>query len=433
MEKQHIVIIGNGISGVTTARHVRKLSDARITIISKESEHFWSRTALMYIYMGHMKYEHTKPYEDFFWAKNRIDLVQDTVNSINTANKDISLQLGGTLKYDKLVLATGSVPNKFDWPGQDADGVQGLYSLQDLQLLENNTKDIKHAVIVGGGLIGIELAEMLKTRNIGVTMLVREKNFWGGVLPEKEAQLVARHIKEHHIDLRLEAELEEVLTDDNNRAIGVKTKSGETIDCQVVGLCVGVHPNIKFLDGSGIETDKGILVNRTLETNKKDVYALGDCAQQHEAIGERKPLEQVWYTGRMMGETLAQTLCGNTMEYNPGPWFNSAKFLDIEYQTYGWVWNSLKDNEADLYWEHSDGKKCLHLVFDKNSMKFLGLNTFGIRLRHEIADQWLRNDATIQQVIKDLPKANFDPEFYKTHEKDMMTQFSETLNTKTVA
>ncbi|MCB0301408.1 MAG: NAD(P)/FAD-dependent oxidoreductase, partial [Calditrichaeota bacterium] len=71
---EHLVIIGNGISGVTTARHVRKRSDMRITIISAETDHFFSRTALMYIYMGHMKYEHTKPYEDWFWEKNRIEL-----------------------------------------------------------------------------------------------------------------------------------------------------------------------------------------------------------------------------------------------------------------------------------------------------------------------------------------------------------------------
>ena len=72
---EHIVIIGNGISGVTTARHIRKLSDKKITIISAETEHFFSRTALMYVYMGHMKFEHTKPYEDWFWKKNRIDFL----------------------------------------------------------------------------------------------------------------------------------------------------------------------------------------------------------------------------------------------------------------------------------------------------------------------------------------------------------------------
>ena len=80
---KHIVIIGNGIAGITTARHVRQQNEnARITVISAESEHFYARTALMYIYMGHMTYEHTKPYEDWFWTKNRIELVRAQVNMV---------------------------------------------------------------------------------------------------------------------------------------------------------------------------------------------------------------------------------------------------------------------------------------------------------------------------------------------------------------
>jgi len=203
---QNLVIIGNGITGITTARHVRKKSDKKITIISAETDYFFSRTALMYIYMGHMKYEHTKPYEDWFWEKNKIELVRDYVTDINSDQKEIILKSGDVISYDQLVIATGSKSNKFGWPGQDLPGVQGLYSYQDLELLEKNTASIERAVVVGGGLIGIELAEMLASRNIPVTFLVREQNFWDIILPEDEAKLVSRHIFEHGINLRLSTE-----------------------------------------------------------------------------------------------------------------------------------------------------------------------------------------------------------------------------------
>ncbi len=101
----HIVIIGNGISGITTARHIRKLSDHKITIISAETDHFFSRTALMYVYMGRMKFEHTRPYEDYFWEKNRISLKRAIVNALDHANILILYSDGDTMKYDKLVLA----------------------------------------------------------------------------------------------------------------------------------------------------------------------------------------------------------------------------------------------------------------------------------------------------------------------------------------
>ena len=179
---EHIVIIGNGIAGITTARHIRKRSDKRITVISAESDYFFSRTALMYVYMGHMKWEHLKPYEDWFWKESRIELKKARVKNIEFDHKQLNFSSGETMNYDKLVLATGSVYNKFGWEGQDLKGVQGLVSKQDLELLEKNTRNCRKAVIVGGGLIGCELAEMLTTRNIEVSFLGQGRSFLGECL-----------------------------------------------------------------------------------------------------------------------------------------------------------------------------------------------------------------------------------------------------------
>ncbi len=431
---EHIVIIGNGIAGVSAARHIRKNSDKKITIVSTETEYFFSRTALMYVYMGHMKFEHTQPYENWFWKKNRIDLVKGFVTKVNHQNKKLILKEGSELSYDKLIIATGSKPNKFGWPGQDLKGVQGLYHRQDLEQLEANApnnKVCKRAVIVGGGLIGIELAEMLVTRNIPVTFLVREASFWNGVLPKGESELINEHILEHHIDLRLETNLVEIIADENGWAKAVTTDKGETIECTVVGLTAGVSPNIDFLKESGIELGRGVKVNRFLETNIPDIYAIGDCAEQHEAIGNRRPIEAVWYTGRMMGETLAQTICGNRRAYNPGHWFNSAKFLDVEYQTYGWVFSErgMKEYEQHFHWRHSKEKVCITVSFDKDSKKFLGINTFGIRMRHAIFDRWLTEERSVDYVMEFLKDANFDPEFYKVYEGEILTAYNAEFGT----
>jgi len=431
----HIVIIGNGISGVTAARHIRKNSDQKITIISAETKYFFSRTALMYVYMGHLTFEHTQPYEDWFWEKNRIDLKEGFVNTIHTDEKTLELRSGEKFAYDNLIIATGSKPNKFGWPGQDLDGVMGMYHKQDLENLEKyapNKETCKRAVIVGGGLIGIELAEMLRSRDIPVTFLVRENSFWNGVLPTQESEMINEHIKDHHIDLRLGTNLKEIKSDKNGRVKSIIIEeTGEEIFCNVVGLTAGVTPNIDFLKDSGIAFGRGVKVNHFLETNIKNVYAIGDCAEQHEAIGQRRNIEAVWYTGRMMGETVAQTLCGNKTEYKPGHWFNSAKFLDIEYQTYGWVFNERSKKENDVYfqWRHPKDYKCITISFDKNSHQFIGINTFGIRMRHEIFDQWLTENKSIEYVLEYLADANFDPEFYKLHEAEILTKFNSENNT----
>ncbi|OEK07858.1 NADH dehydrogenase [Flavivirga aquatica] len=430
---EHIVIIGNGISGVTTARHIRKLSDKKITIVSAEADYFFSRTALMYVYMGHMKFEHTQPYENWFWEKNRIDLKKGFVKSIDTETKKLLFAEGDSLKYDKLVIATGSKPNKFGWPGQDLDGVMGMYHKQDLENLERyapNNKICKRAVIVGGGLIGIELAEMLNSRNIPVTFLVRENSFWNGVLPEGESEMINRHIKNHHIDLRLGNNLKEIVSDENGKVKSIIIQeTGEEIPCNVVGLTAGVSPNIDFIKDSNIEIGRGVKVNQFLETNIPDIYAIGDCAEQHESIGQRRPIEAVWYTGRMMGETLAQTICGNRIEYKPGHWFNSAKFLDIEYQTYGWVFSKPREHEAHFHWKHEDNTKCITVCYNTIDNTFLGINTFGIRMRHDIFDKWLTEKRDVDYIMEHLTEANFDPEFYKTFETEILLAYKKTLQT----
>jgi NADPH-dependent 2,4-dienoyl-CoA reductase/sulfur reductase-like enzyme len=300
-----------------------------------------------------------------------------------------------------------------------------LYSLQDIDLLEDNSKEISRAVLVGGGLIGVELAEMLTSRGISVTFLVREKQFWNIILPEEEAKMISRHILEHGIDLRLSTELKEILPGGDGRVKSVMTNKNEEIPCQFVGLTVGVHPNISIVKDSKIGTGRGVLVNDYLETNIENVFAAGDCAELITPEGEKNRVEQLWYTGRMQGETLARTICGERTIYDRGIWFNSAKFFDIEYQTYGFVSSTLQPCEKSFYWENMDEKKCLRIVYDTNTDAVKGFNVFGIRFRHQICEEWIREARTIDFVLSHLRDANFDPEFYKKHELEIIKSFND--------
>lgn len=424
-----IVILGNGIAGITAAREIRKKSGYEIVVISEESRYFFSRTALMYVFMGHMRFEDIQPYENNFWEKNRIQLVFHTAERIDTENRYVQLQSGEKIIFDDLILATGSKSNVFNWPGTHFTGVQGLYFKQDLETLTQRASKIKQAVIVGGGLIGIEMAEMLLSRNIEVHFLIREQRFWDVVLPAVDADFVGQHLKHHRgLHLHYEDELVEIYGDENQEVKGVLTKKGIEIEAQFVGLAVGVSPNISILKDSEIEIDRGILVNNQLETSVKNIYAIGDCAQMRHRIGKRRPIEQVWYTGRMMGETVAETICGNPTQYQPGNWFNSAKFFDLEYQTYGWVFAQKEETEAEFIWKDAHNERMLHFIFDKESDEFLGVNCFGIRLRHEVLDSWLTAKKDISFVLQNFTAANFDPEFFKPFEEDLLQSFNQEFN-----
>ena len=431
---QKIVIIGNGISGITAARHIRKRSRDQIMVISKESDHFFSRTALMYIYMGHMRYEDTKPYEDWFWAKNNIELVRGEVTKIDFDHQRLTCTPFGrtakdpdTITYDQLIIATGSQPNKFGWKGEDLDHVQGLYSLQDLENLEVISPQIDHGVIVGGGLIGIELAEMLHSRNKEVTMVVREQNYWDNVLPPEEAKMVNHQIQRNGINLILETQLDEIIGDDQGRVRAIRTNTDREIQCQFVGLTAGVRPNIDWLgQDSPLATDRGILVDEYLRTNIPDVYAIGDCAQLKTPPKDRQPIEPIWYTGRIMGETVAHTISGTPTKYAPGPWFNSAKFFDLEYQVYGLVPNRIRAPYASYYWQHPSEELAIRMVYLSEDNRLVGINTLGIRLKMEVCMDWLRRTTTVDEAIRDIRTAHFDAEFSLRHYADIQKKFSKT-------
>jgi len=425
-----IVIIGNGITGVTAALKLRELQPTwNITIVSAESDYFFSRTALMYIYMGHMRLVDTQPYEAEFWQRQRLNLHRARVTGIDTAQRQVLLERGEPLTYDKLLLATGSQSNKFGWPGQDLPGVQGLYDLQDLAELEEQSGRVERGVIVGGGLIGIELAEMMHSRGMQVTILAREESYWNNILPTAESALVNEVIRENGVDLRLQTELKEIVADDNGRACAVVTGQGVRIDCQLVGLTAGVSPNLSALAESDIPVGRGVLVDFGFRTQVPDVFAAGDCAEIVTPEGERNRIEQLWYTGKMHGEVVGCNMAGQDVRYDRGIWFNSAKFFDLEWHTYGQVPSAIAEPEPGpgraLYWQHADRRHAVRLVLDQGEV--IGVNAFGIRFRHPVCERWIAEQRSPTYVLDHLREAVFDPEFSPRFEHEIAICLKEQL------
>ena len=243
-------------------------------------------------------------------------------------------------------------------------------------------------------------------------------------MPLEESQMVSRHIQEHHINLITETELHEIIGNENGAVKSIITKDGKEIKCQFVGLTVGVSPNIAFLKNTEFKTDKGILVNEFFETNIADVYAAGDCAQFINPKEKHPAVEQLWYTGKMQAEVLAQTICGEKIAYQRGIWFNSAKFLNIEYQTYGLMFNKPAEEDETFYWEHPNGKIAMRANFNKTDFSLTGFNFMGMRFRQDAAEQWIINKTPIYEVMQDLSKGFFDPEFYENHYAAIKQKFT---------
>ena len=417
-----LVILGNGIAGTTAARHARKADpDVEITMVSDESDVPYARTALMYPPMGVLRREHLKLYEDGFWAKNRIGLVRARAVGVDVRadGRRVLLDGGDPLPFDALVVATGSRPRFADWPGQDLPGVRGFYGLPDLDALEaaipNLVERGERAVVVGGGLIGVELAEVLHTRGVAVTHLVRDLHYWGGVLPDEESRIVAAHIRSRGVDLRAETELAEIRGTD--RVEAVVTTGGETIPCGYVGVGIGVVPNVEALAGAGIETGRGVLVDGFQRAAAPRVFAAGDCAEHRAPPPGRPPTEPIWYTAREQGaiaglNAVAQ-LRGEPMRaYAPGVFFNSAKFFDLEYQVYGRISPTLPAGEGSFFW--SDGEQALRFQYaDADGRPVVGVTALGVRLRQVVCTRWIEEGTPLAEAVAFLGHAEFDPELHR--------------------
>ena len=419
---KHVVIIGNGVAGITAARHLRKKSDFAITVVSSESEFFFSRTALMYVYMGDMEWRHIEPYEKDFWKKNRINLRYAHVDRISIETKKLVLSDGATLDYDELILGTGSKYKKPEIPGVDCKGIFGMYSKQDFDGILEYTKGkkyrqpkIKKAVILGGGLIGIELAEMLIEEGIHVTMIIRDHRFYSNVLQEEESEILENHIRDHHLSLVKSSGIKEVYSE-NGTIKKVELLDGQMIETDFLGLTIGVTPNVDWLRASSIEVGVGVLVNEYLQTNIESIYAIGDCAEQRLTQEGRKPIEPVWYTGRMMGECVAANIVEpRSSKYNPGIWFNSAKFFDIEYQIYGNV-SADSTKQSQFFWKKENA--IVRAAFDKKG-RLEGLQSLVVRIRHEVAEEWIKNGVTKDFLNDNFEKVLFDPEFSLIYKEEI--------------
>jgi NADPH-dependent 2,4-dienoyl-CoA reductase/sulfur reductase-like enzyme len=407
-----LVIVGNGVAGITCALETRKRDpSANITVVGGETDHIFSRTALMYAFMDKLQRRELEPYERSTWQRERINLVRDWVVDVDAAGHTVTLQGGKKLPWDRLVLALGARPRDAAWPGMAAvkDGVVNLVSMQDLDACERLTPTTREAVVVGGGLIGIELVECLIHFKVKTHFLIREKNYWPVALGPQESQMVEERLRAHGVDVRTGDEVKEVHADASGRFSGVTTALGERLNGQMLGVSIGVEPNLTFPRkfSAKLETGRGIRVNEKLETSIPGVFACGDCAEIVPAGG--KPyVELIWYSAKRQGGIVARNLLGEDVPYTPPVFFNSSKFLDVEFTTVGQVMD-VPAGTPSIY-RHLPGTPVSQRVVH-DGKRVLGFNMLGSRWDHAVLSRWVEEERSPEYCLQHLNEAQFDVEF----------------------
>lgn len=417
------VIIGNGVAGITAAFTIREREPgASITVISRESDYFFSRTALMYAFMDRMTLRDLEPYERKVYDRQRIERVRGLVDGIDAGAHTVTLESGRHIPYDRLLLATGSRPNRPDWAGLDRvrDGLVNFVSLQDLEQCERLTRMGGRAVVVGGGLIGVELVECLHHHGMNVTFLVREPWYWPAALGEPEGQMITGHIRKHGVAISHQEVVARVLTDTAGKVTGVETESGQRFECGLLGVAVGVHPAVEWL--AAVRTPpvigRGIVVDPSFRTSLPDVWAAGDCAEFR--FEGRPPLvEQIWYSAKRHGELAAKSMLGDTVAYAPPVFYNSSKFFEIEYTTVG----SFRTPGAADFHARVPGKE-VSIRIAEAGQAVVGFNMLGSRWNHTVFERWIAEHRSMEYCMERLHQAQFDFEFGRQDLTEIRRQFA---------
>lgn len=281
MSEQTIVIIGSGIAGLSAAEAARKQDpDVRIILLSEDANLPYHRPRLPGVVMAPDTIDRVFLHDQAWYDDRQFDLRLGTkVERVDVDNQRIVLSDLSTIDYDKLILATGSSSFMPPTPGNDLPGVFTLWTLDDAIAISDYIENVQTAVVIGSGLLGLEIAYALKKRGLDTTILERGQALLKRQLDPRASAMFQEQVERLDIKVRKESSVAEILADpETGNVSGVKLTDGTVLATDIVLVSTGVRARVEVMDGIDIEIDRRFVTNNRMETNIPNVYAAGDCA-----------------------------------------------------------------------------------------------------------------------------------------------------------
>lgn len=354
MTTYHYLIIGNGAAGMSAAEIIRKLDPSgRITIVTNEPYLFYSRPGIAYFITNVIPERQLISRHQSFYRQNQINLKFGYVNHLDLRGQLAFLEKGEPIAYDVLLLATGSQAMLPPIPGIELEGVVTLDSLEDAKRVIHYGRRSKSAVVVGGGITAMELAEGLNEQGARTHFLQRGSRLWPRLFDEWESKIIESQVQHHGITLHYNEEIAEILGK-RGKVVGVRLESGRVIKCQTVGVAIGVRPNRQLVEGLPVSYDKGILVNELMQTSISTIFAAGDVAQVYDRWTGQHQLDVLWPSaineGRAAGYNMVEVVRGRNsyFRYKKDSPFNCALLFGTHLTAIGQVGNRSDRNHAEL-------------------------------------------------------------------------------------
>jgi len=338
------VIIGNSAAAVGAVEGIRKNDrNGEIVMISNERYHTYSRPLISYLLQGKTTEEKMKYRDDEFYSRNNCQLMLNAnVIKIEPQQKEVVLDDGSRISYDRLLVATGSSP--FVPPIKGLEQVKNKFTfttLDDAKALEQVLTEGTRVLILGAGLIGLKCAEGI-SKKVQCICVDLSSKVLSSILDEEASEIVKEHLEEHNIKFFL-----------NNQVTELKEKQalladGTAVEFDVLVIAIGVRPNISLVKEAGGETNRGILIDEKCRTTLPDVYAAGDCCESLDiSTGERKVMALL-PNAYMQGECAGINMSGGEADFNKAIPMNAIGFFGLHIITAGTY-------KGDVYYERNEG------------------------------------------------------------------------------
>lgn len=280
MEKLRLVMIGNGMAGVRTLEELLKLRDDLydITVFGAEPHPNYNRILLSPVLAGEQNFDDIVLNDLAWYERHDIDLrLNRRVVKIDRVRRLVIADDGTQARYDRLLIATGSSPFILPIPGNTLEGVIGYRDIGHTRQMIDTARSHRRAVVIGGGLLGLEAANGLALRGMHVTVLHNGRTLLERQLDATSGMMLQRALEQRGLGFRLSAQTQALLGDERGRVVAVQLADGERIEADLVVMAAGIRPNIELAEQAGLPCNRGILVNDTLQTFDPRIYAIGEC------------------------------------------------------------------------------------------------------------------------------------------------------------
>ncbi|WP_336036400.1 NAD(P)/FAD-dependent oxidoreductase [Halobacterium yunchengense] len=404
------VIIGDGIAGSSAAEAIREeASDVDVTVVTDEGEALYNRILIKEFAKGKLPEAPISIHEEDWYDDRDIDLRLNTlVTDVDPDAHTVHTHDGEEIGYDKLLVAAGGTPNQLPVEHSDAEGVHHFWTFQDARRIREHAEEAETGVVVGAGLLGIDLAAICGGQGVDAKYLMRGNRWWRYALSEDGAEIIHEGLREKGVEPVFESGVDHFEVDDDGHVEAAVDGNGDRHDAEFAGVAIGLDFNVEILQDTDVTIDGGVHVDEYMRTEVDDVYAAGDITQFYDTILDERAQNGSWGSAKQQGNLAGRVMladAGHDVDVEPFRWVSSYSITHFDFPFLSFGFPTKGDDACERKYSDTEWRR---LTFKDG--KLIGGVLIGNLAPQSKYKQLIEDEAVVADQTDVLLEENFDLE-----------------------